>query len=124
VLPHVLRVNAPAAESMYRELLPIVLGDGAARGSAATQSPPAMQVPAAAQSPATTQSSSAAEQLAVHCFALADELGLPTRLRELDIPQADLPKLARESMLQQRLLMNNPRLVNEADALALYQQAY
>lgn len=124
VLPHVLRFNAPAAESMYRELLPIVLGDGAARGSAATQSPPAMQVPAAAQSPASTQSSSAAEQLAVHCLALADELGLPTRLRELDIPQADLPKLARESMLQQRLLMNNPRLVNEADALALYQQAY
>jgi len=27
-------------------------------------------------------------------------------------------------MLQQRLLVNNPRPVTEADALALYEQAY
>jgi alcohol dehydrogenase class IV len=106
VLPHVLRFNAPAAESMYRELLPIVVGDRAA------------------QSQAATQTSSAAEQLAAHCLALAGELGLPTRLRELDIPHSDLPRLARESMLQQRLLINNPRPVTEADALALYEQAY
>ncbi len=106
VLPHVLRFNAPAAESMYRELLTIVVGDRAA------------------QSQAATQTSSAAEQLAAHCLALAGELGLPTRLRELDIPHSDLPRLARESMLQQRLLINNPRPVTEADALALYEQAY
>ncbi|MBM4233625.1 MAG: iron-containing alcohol dehydrogenase [Gammaproteobacteria bacterium] len=106
VLPHVLRFNAPAAESMYRELLPIVVSDGTAQSSAATQA------------------STAAERLAAHCLALASELGLPTRLRELDIPRSDLPRLARESMLQQRLLINNPRSVTEADALVLYERAY
>lgn len=112
VLPHVLRFNAPAAESMYQELLPIVLGPGGAQSTAITQAS------------ATTQTSSAAERLASHCLALAGELGLPTRLRELDIPRSDLPRLARESMLQQRLLINNPRPVTEADALVLYEQAY
>ncbi len=35
-----------------------------------------------------------------------------------------LPKLASEAMLQQRLLVNNPREVTEADALAIYRAAY
>ncbi len=35
-----------------------------------------------------------------------------------------LPTLARDAMLQQRLLVNNPREVSEADALAIYQAAY
>ncbi|MFP5340286.1 MAG: hypothetical protein ACLGIW_17640, partial [Gammaproteobacteria bacterium] len=35
-----------------------------------------------------------------------------------------LPMLAKEAMLQQRLLVNNPREVSEADALAIYQAAY
>lgn len=124
VLPHVLRFNAPAAESMYRELLPIVLGDRAAPGSNAAQSSSTTHSSSTTQSLSTAQSSTAAEQLAAHCLSLAGELGLPTRLRELAIPQTDLPKLARESMLQQRLLVNNPRHVTEADALALYEQAY
>lgn len=35
-----------------------------------------------------------------------------------------LPTLARDALLQQRLLVNNPREVSEADALAIYQAAY
>jgi alcohol dehydrogenase class IV len=35
-----------------------------------------------------------------------------------------LPALARDAMLQQRLLVNNPREVTEADALRLYEEAY
>jgi alcohol dehydrogenase len=42
----------------------------------------------------------------------------------MDIAENDLPKLARESMLQQRLLINNPREVNLNDSLAIYRQAY
>ena len=38
--------------------------------------------------------------------------------------RADLPRLAADAMLQTRLLVNNPREVLEADALAIYQQAY
>jgi alcohol dehydrogenase len=35
-----------------------------------------------------------------------------------------LPTLASDAMLQQRLLVNNPREVSEADALAIYRAAY
>ena len=35
-----------------------------------------------------------------------------------------LPRLAADAMLQQRLLVNNPREVGEADALAIYRAAY
>jgi alcohol dehydrogenase class IV len=49
---------------------------------------------------------------------------LPSRLREVEVDQAMLPRLAADAMLQQRLLVNNPRPVTEADALAIYQAAY
>ena len=35
-----------------------------------------------------------------------------------------LPTLAADAMLQQRLLVNNPREMNEQQALAIYQAAY
>ncbi|MBF2973237.1 alcohol dehydrogenase, partial [Pseudomonas aeruginosa] len=38
--------------------------------------------------------------------------------------EAMLPRLAADAMLQQRLLVNNPREVGEADALAIYRAAY
>ena len=40
------------------------------------------------------------------------------------VPEAALPRLARDAMQQTRLLINNPREVTEADALAIYQRAY
>ncbi|MCB1660447.1 MAG: iron-containing alcohol dehydrogenase, partial [Pseudomonadales bacterium] len=49
---------------------------------------------------------------------------LPHTLRQMNIPETDLPMLAKDAMLQQRLLINNPREMNEADALAIYQAAY
>ena len=64
------------------------------------------------------------EMLADHFLVLAADLGLQTTLRQMDIAENDLPKLARESMLQQRLLINNPREVNLNDSLAIYRQAY
>ncbi|WP_435806329.1 hypothetical protein [Shewanella psychromarinicola] len=33
------------------------------------------------------------------------------------MPEADLPMLARDGMKQERLLVNNPRTVTEADTL-------
>ena len=50
--------------------------------------------------------------------------GLPRRLSELKIPEQDLDMLARDAMLQTRLLVNNPREVTHADALAIYQAVY
>ena len=51
-------------------------------------------------------------------------VGLPQRLRDLNVPEADLPMLARDAMAQQRLLVNNPRDVSEPDALAIYREVY
>ena len=55
---------------------------------------------------------------------LSDRLGLPQRLRDVDIPQSACEEMAREAMKQTRLLVNNPREVTEADALHIYQSAW
>ena len=55
---------------------------------------------------------------------LIDDVNLPKKLREMNVPEKDLPMLAADVMLQQRLLVNNPREVTEADALAIYQDVY
>ena len=102
VLPHVLAFNASVAAPLYAELAPLVLGDQLRAGGVLQQT----------------------EQF---IGALADfslRSGLPTRLRDTGVPQDMLPTLARDAMLQQRLLVNNPREVNEAHALAIYQVAY
>ncbi len=54
---------------------------------------------------------------------LAPALGLPARLRDVGIVAQDLPLLAEDAMKQTRLLVNNPREVTLADALALYAEA-
>ena len=55
---------------------------------------------------------------------LTEQSGAPQQLRAMGITQADLPALAKDAMLQQRLLINNPVELTEADALRLYQQAW
>lgn len=102
VLPYVLRFNAPAAAKLYAEIAGLIMP-----GKLLPDDPIAVT-----------------EMLANHFLALAADLGLQTTLRQMDIPEHDLPKLASESMLQQRLLINNPREVNLDDALAIYHQAY
>lgn len=49
--------------------------------------------------------------------------GLPLRLRDVGITRADLPVLAAESQKQQRLLVNNPVPIDEAEAQRLYESA-
>ena len=102
VLPHVLRFNGPIAADLYAEIAPLIM--------------PNQILPD--DTVATT------EMLADHFLSLAADLGLQTTLREMNIPEDDLPKLAEDSMLQQRLLINNPRELSLKDALNIYQQAY
>ena len=102
VLPFVLRFNAPAAAELYAEIAPLIMP-----GKVLPDDPVA-----------------GTELLADYFLSLAVDLGLQTTLREMDIPEDDLPKLAKESMLQQRLLINNPREVGLDDSLAIYRQAY
>jgi len=102
VLPHVLRFNGPGAGHQYAELASIILP-----GKTLPEDPLAVT-----------------ELLATYFLQLAEDLGLPTTLRQMSIDEADLPMLAEQAMLQQRLLINNPRDVSFDDALAIYQQAF
>jgi alcohol dehydrogenase class IV len=101
VLPHVLRFNCKTAPQPYVELAPFAFPQLAAlEGQARAEA---------------------------FCDALQDlsrKCGLPQRLRDVDVPEAVLPKLARDAMNQTRLLPNNPRPVSEADALAIYRLAW
>lgn len=102
VLPHVLRFNAPDAASLYAEI--------------AHDAFPHLDTEAGEQGICA----SFIKELA----GLSQKLGMPTRLREVNIPESALPKMAADAMLQQRLLINNPRSVSEADALAIYKAAW
>ena len=55
---------------------------------------------------------------------LSSLLNLPSKLRELDIPKDACFKMAKESMKQTRLLVNNPREVTEEDAFNIYNAAW
>lgn len=55
---------------------------------------------------------------------LSQRLGLPPRLRDAGIPEEALEQMAEDAMIQQRLLVNNPRKVTQQDALAIYRAAW
>ena len=95
MLPTVLGFNAEACPELYAEL--------------------ARVIPGAEQS---------ADGLIDWFKTLIDESGLPATLAQANIPEADLPTLAKDAMFQQRLLINNPREVDEATALRLYEEAW
>jgi len=102
VLPHVLRFNAPEAAGLYAEI--------------AVDAFPSLDAEPAAE----RRCAAFIEELA----ALSKRLGMKTKLREVGIGEAHLGKLAADAMKQQRLLVNNPRAVSEADALAIYRAAW
>lgn len=102
MLPHVLRFNAPDAAAVYAEI--------------AADAFPQL----AAEDSAQSRCAGFIEQL----IALAARIGLQPRLRDVGIGEDALPRLASDAMKQQRLLVNNPRAVTEADALSIYRAAW
>ncbi|MGY6242585.1 iron-containing alcohol dehydrogenase [Burkholderia ambifaria] len=100
VLPHVLRFNAPAAAPLYAELAAIVAPSATGSDEARTHA------------------------LIEEIDRLIVATGIPRTLREVGIGESDLPRMASDAMLQTRLLVNNPREVTEADALAIYRHAW
>lgn len=102
VLPHVLRFNAPDAAHLYAEI--------------AADAFPRL----AAEEGAQGRCAAFIEELA----ALSKKLGMQTKLREVGIGEEHLAKMASDAMKQQRLLVNNPRAVGEADALTIYKAAW
>lgn len=101
VLPHVLRFNLPAASALYAELAPHAF-------------------PQLADTPAEKRG----EAFIVALEGLSVAVGLPQRLREMKIGENALAMLATDAMKQTRLLVNNPRPLTEADALAIYRAAW
>jgi alcohol dehydrogenase class IV len=55
---------------------------------------------------------------------LSQKIGLPQKLREVNIPKEACKKMASDAMKQTRLLVNNPREVTENDALNIYESAW
>jgi len=55
---------------------------------------------------------------------LSKKIGLPQKLREVNIPKDACKKMASDAMKQSRLLVNNPREVTENDALNIYEAAW
>jgi len=101
VLPHVLRFNAEIAPQPYAEIAPFAFPD-------------------LAELEGEQRAAAFCDRLA----ALSKACGLPQTLREMQIPEDFLPRLAADAMNQTRLLGNNPRPVREADALAIYTAAF
>jgi alcohol dehydrogenase class IV len=101
VLPHVLRFNAATAPAAYIEIAPLAF-------------------PELADVAASSRAHAFAEALA----DLSHRCGLPQRLRDVGIPENALTMLAADAMNQTRLLVNNPRPLGEADALAIYRTAW
>jgi len=101
VLPYVLRFNAVTAPQPYAEIAPFAFPELAKL--------------------------SGQERAAAFCDAMATlskSCGLQQTLREMDVPEEILPKLASDAMNQTRLLVNNPRPLAEADALEIYKAAW
>lgn len=96
VLPSVLRFNATVCDVLYGELAQVI--DAAL--------------------PAT------ADALIAEMESIIEQVKLPRSLADAKVPRQDLSMLAKDAMLQQRLLINNPRDVSESDALAIYEAAY
>ncbi len=104
VLPYVLRFNTvdTKASKDYAELAPYVF--------------PNIDINKGAQS--------VSAEFIDKLEDLSKKLGLPQKLREVDIPKEACEKMARDAMKQTRLLVNNPREVTEKDALNIYQSAW
>ncbi|HEX7936201.1 MAG TPA: iron-containing alcohol dehydrogenase [Paraburkholderia sp.] len=100
VLPHVLRFNAESAAHLYAELAEVVVPGvtGSVEG----------------------KTNALIERLEQMIAASA----IPARLRDVGIAREGLERMASDAMLQTRLLVNNPRPVSEADALAIYTAAF
>ncbi len=100
MLPHVLGHNMEAAMPLYAELAPIVDPSLAPLGRQAR-----------------------AQGLVEALREISVAAGMPQRLREVGIGAEHLETLAADAMLQERLLRNNPRPIDLADARRLYEAA-
>ena len=104
VLPYVLRFNSVDTKTTnnYAELAPFVFPDiDTKKGNQAV-----------------------CKEFIDRLEGLSQRIGLPQKLREVNIPKEACKKMASDAMKQTRLLVNNPREVTENDALNIYEAAW
>jgi alcohol dehydrogenase class IV len=100
-LPHVMRFNADVASEAYREA-------GTALGVETSG----------------LSDAEAVDRIATRIGSLVKEVGLPTRYREVGVPEADLPNIA-EISLSDGAIVYNPKPVTEAgEVLGVLRAAY
>ena len=97
VLVEVLKFNAPHAKHLYAELMQWL--DPRSNGS----------------------SDGLCELFIDHMQNHLDQSGLVLKLQDLNLPRQSLETLAKDAMLQTRLLQNNPREMTEQAALEIYE---
>lgn len=100
VLAEVLKFNAPHAKQLYAELMQWL--DPRSNGS----------------------SDGLCDLFVDHMQNHLDQSGLVLKLQDLNVPQQSLETLAKDAMLQTRLLQNNPREMTEQAALEIYEAIY
>ncbi len=94
-----LRFNAPNAHVQYAELAAII-------------------------APQANGSSEARTDAFIKALVdMTAKVGIETQLRQVGIAASDLDRMAQDAMLQTRLLKNNPRVVSQDDARAIYAAA-
>ncbi|WP_243457312.1 iron-containing alcohol dehydrogenase [Parasphingorhabdus cellanae] len=102
VMPHIMQFNLEAAAPLYAELAD------------------ALDVPKAGPNSAEAR----AQELIDYLEGLAVKVNAPRRLREVGITQDAVDELAEAAMLQTRLLVNNPKELDLADAKRIYADAW
>ncbi|MBL6675161.1 MAG: iron-containing alcohol dehydrogenase [Proteobacteria bacterium] len=104
ILPHVLKFNSinPKACEQYAFLAPLIFKDINLK----------------------TNNQIICNEFIERLENLSSLLNIPSKLRDIDIPKEACAKMAKESMKQTRLLVNNPREVTEEDAFNIYNAAW
>jgi alcohol dehydrogenase class IV len=100
LLPYVMEYNIPAATKKYAEVA-IALGCERKDNDEATAYAGVEKI----------------RELVKAC-------GIPATLKEVNVPESSIPQMAVNAMKIQRLLKNNPRLIEEKDAIEIYKAAY
>ena len=100
LLPYVMEYNIPAATKKYAEVA-IALGCERHSNDEATACAGVKKI----------------KELVKAC-------GIPATLKEVNVPESAIPQMAVDALKIQRLLKNNPRLIEEKDAIEIYKAAY
>ena len=101
LLPYIMDYNLSSAEAKYAEV-------GSLMG----------------QKDVEQSGESAAEQSVKLVRRLSQNIGIPQRLRDLDIPESDIEKMAEMAMTVARPIANNPRKMTKEAATEIYEAAF